>query len=508
MLGGMSYRAMTSTMAVTLAVAGLVASQPPVQQAATADIERFIDRAFAVGATPGLGVAVILDGRVVLNRGYGLADATAKRAADPRTYWYTASTSKSFMGFALALLAAEGAIDLNAPIGKTLPSARWHPDARVADLTPLSFLSHSHGLASGAVVISSAFTGAFPESRLPDLLESSAPLPTRDLAYSNLGYNVAGMIVDRVHPAGWKHFLDARVFEPAGMRETHSRLTGLDPRRLAMPHALTPEGRFQTTALMKRDVTLHAAGGHFATTGDLARWLLVHMNDGTLDGRRVFPESVVQRTHELLARHPDGSQARRFAFFDREGWGMGWDVGSYEGDRMVSRFGSYASYRSHASYLPGRRAGVVAMTNGPAGSALTDIIAAYVYDSVAGRADAETRGAGRLDQLATRVKEAPAAVAADRDRRAARQKPLPNALDLYAGAYAHPLYGTMAWTVRDGRLHVTWGVVEETAEVFAAEQHQMRITLTGGGSVVEFVFEGNGPATALRWNGIEFARTR
>jgi CubicO group peptidase (beta-lactamase class C family) len=500
----MSRLQFLSLFALGLLPASLVAPLPA-QVSRVSEIEAFVDRAFALGATPGLGVAVILEGKLVLDRGYGYTDATARRRADQRSYWYLASTSKSLTGFALALLAQEDSLDLAAPITELLPEARWHRDAKVDDLTAISFLAHTHGLNAGAVVQSAAYTGVFEESSFPELLQYSAPLDSRELRYSNLGYNVASMIIDSRRSEKWKAYLDRRVLRPAGMRETHSTLSGLDRRRVAMPHDWSPDGAFVTRPLAKRDRTLNAAGGHFATTGDMARWILVHMDGGLLNGKRVFPAELVERTHGILARHTNPEQ--RFAFFNREGWGYGWDIGSYEGDRMISRFGSYHSYRSHVSYLPDRRAGVVVMVNGQTGSPLTDIIAAYVYDLAAGRPDAEARGDARLKELAGRLEQAKQGARADRERRAGRQRPLPRPLKDYAGTYEHPGYGRMTWKEKDGALEMTWGVLEAVAEVYNADKNQLRVELAGSGSVVEFKFEASGPATGLKIGDIDMARS-
>ena len=102
---------------------------------------------------------------------------------------------------------------------------------------------------------------------------------------------------------------------------------------------------------------MNSAGGHISTVHDLARWTIVQMDSGVIDGKRVFPKGAVVLSQTLIAKHTR-DQSKKFAFFDREGWGAGWDIGSYEGERMVSRFGSYAQTRSHLSFLPNRRIGV------------------------------------------------------------------------------------------------------------------------------------------------------
>ena len=83
--------------------------------------------------------------------------------------------------------------------------------------------------------------------------------------YSNFGYNVAAMVIDRVRPEGWRRYLDSAVYRPAGMRETYARLSGLDARRIAKPHVLNAAGGFTTLPFEKTDATMNSAGGHVAT---------------------------------------------------------------------------------------------------------------------------------------------------------------------------------------------------------------------------------------------------
>jgi len=446
-----------------------------------------------------------MDGRTIYQRSHGMADATAGVPADDRTLWYVASTSKSFTGFGVSLLAARGALRFDMPITRLLPRARWNPAVRADTLTLAHFLSHTHGIDDNAVVSSAAFTGAIPESRWPELIAVAGPLPTHDLVYSNFGYNVAAMVIDALRPEGWKRYLEQNLFRPAGMTHTYDRVSGLDPKRIAKPHDLRADGRYVTQPFLKVDATMNAAGGHLATLHDLARWTIVQMDSGVIDGRRVFPADAVALSHRLIARQTR-EQARRFAFFDREGWGAGWDVGAYEGEPMISRFGSYSSTRSHLSFLPRRRIGVVAMsTGGP--STLTDVVAAFAYDLEAERPDARERAEQRLAEMRRSFARFLENTARQDSVRAARQaQPLGRPLREFAGRYEEPSFGTVVFTERNGHLEYRWGAVHGPAEIYDAAKSQLRIEIAGSGEVTTFTFAGPGPARSLALQGVTFTR--
>ncbi len=372
-------------------------------------------------------------------------------------------------------------------------------------LTLARFLAHTHHLDDNAVVLSAAFTGAIPEKEWPRLIRLARPTGNQDLVYSNFGYNVAAMVIDRIRPEGWRRFLETAVNGPAGMSETYTRVSGLDPRRIAKPHDMAGDSGFIARPFEKTDATMNSAGGHLATLHDLARWMIVQMDSGRIDGRQVFPAAAVLQGQEILGRQTR-DRSRRFAYFDREGWGAGWDIGSYRGERMVGRFGGYHSFRSHLSMLPARRIGVTVQVNGPGASLATDILAALVYDLEAGRPDARAVASARLDSLVGRLPAARQGAAVSDSTRRSRQRPLRRPIADFAGSYTSEAYGTIAFT-RDGAgLRYRWGVLEGPVEVLNAEQDRLRIEFAGSGYPVSFRFEGEGVARAIEVMEVRFER--
>ena len=112
-----------------------------------------------------------------------------------------------------------------------------------------------------------------------------------------------------------------------------------------------------------------------------------------------------------------------------------------------------------------------------------------------------------LDTLGTRIAKLRDAVAADRARRAARSQRLAHPLAAYAGEYANPDWGTLRLRVRGARLEAEMGVARSAVEVYDAAKEKLRVELFGGGDVVDAVFtEGAAKATALRLEGVSYAR--
>ena len=374
-----------------------------------------------------------------------------------------------------------------------------------ARLTLAQFLSHTHHLNDKAVVYSAAYTGEIPESRWPELIRYAAPAGNTDLVYSNFGYNVAAMVIDAKRPEGWRRYLDSAVYRPAGMTETYTRVSGIDERRIAMPHRLTSDGSFATLPFIKTDATMNSAGGHLATLHDLARWVIVQMDSGVIDGKRVFPADAVALSHRMIAPHTV-TASREFGPFKRDGWAAGWDIGSYAGEPMVSRFGDYVTLRSHLSMLPARHIGVATQANGAGASSATDLIATFAYDLEAGRPNANQRAAEQLDALIAQRPAYLRQLAGSESTRRARQRPMDRPLSDFAGSYFNEALGRVTFTLEGDALALRWGAVHGAVEIFDAGRDQLRVEVAGIGSVVSFDFGAPGVARSIRLLGETFTR--
>ena len=459
------------------------------------------------GLTPAIGVALVMDGQTILSKSYGITDVTNAIPADDKTLWYISSTSKSLTGFGAALLAHERVIDFNSPIATLLPNAQWPRRFDATETTLAQFLSHTHRLDDIAVTMSAAFTGAMPESQWPTMLRYAKLQRGRDLRYNNLGYYVASMVIDAKRAEGWRRYLDSAVYKPAGMTETFASVSSLERRRIAMPHELHADGRYVTSPFYKTDETMTSAGGHLSTMRDLARWITVQMDSGVIDGKRVFPAEAVALSHRMIAKQTN-DDSKRFAFFEREGWGAGWDIGAYQGERMVSRFGAYSSTRSHLSFLPRRRIGVVVQANGDLGFEATDIIAAFAYDLEKGNPNARTIAAKRVKELIERRPSELAEIARADSILASRVQPKRRPLHEFAGSYRHPWYGTITFEARGDSLHYKWGAMYGVATGRSDNGKVLRIPFVDTGNSVAFDFPPTGPATSLELRDEKFIRVR
>ena len=469
-----TYRAL---LAVTVALIGRpAAAQEPSRRAA---IEAWIDRIAGVGSMAGVSVAVVDGDSVLVLRARGVADVETGRRVHDGTRFYLASTTKVLTALALAQLDHRRAIDLDATLASYLPGVRLHAPLSAERITLRDLLAMRDGIGEGPITFRTSYTGQGTRGDLVPLLALHPPAPTGNaFRYSNIGYITAALAVERRLGLDWRALIAREVLAPLGMRHTHARLSEVPVDSLAMPHAVLG-GAMRRIPMGKSDSTMHAAGGHFSTASDLARFVIAQLNDGRYDGRAAFAPSALadmRRSHVAQDRDVD--------FRHRVGWGLGWDIATYAGDTLYERPGGFGGYYSHLSIIPARRQGVVVLATVSSGAA--EAIVRGTYDILAGRATPE-----RLDSLHARVVQTYERVRA-RSAAAARASRLAPPSASLLGRYASAAWGTLElYTRRDtllARMGDSHGVVRlgsyGTLEVpLLGETKRLRLTRDARGVV-------------------------
>ncbi|MBU1538514.1 MAG: beta-lactamase family protein [Alphaproteobacteria bacterium] len=485
-------------LAALVAAAALLAASPAVAAPDVvrfrSDTDAFIRRAMdRIGVVPGLAIAVVDGDEAVLIAGYGVADLATGAAVDADTRFYIASSTKSFTALALAAMSARGEVDRAAPLSawSSVPGL----PADVADRVSLTdLLSHRSGLDNLPLSFRAAFSGDHTPEVMQRLIAATTTLddaPYGTFRYSNAGYNLATTLLEARDGRDWRLVVRDEVLNPLGMVHTTGWLSEAraDGAVIAAGHLGHPLAGPVRSPLQKTDATMQSAGGLVSTPGDMARWLEVQINDGVLDGRRVFPEGLVASTHQPLA-----ANETTFGPYRRESYGLGWQIGRYGDDVLIHHFGNFSGSRAHVSFMPARRLGVVVMVNEDVlAGGLADVVANYVYDWRAARPDLEAFYDAAVAGLVDRRDQGRAAIARQQAERAARPSMLSRPLSVYAGTYESPQLGTVRVAERDGAMIVSMGVMEAVAESFT-QPETVRVELAPmQGQVIQFGGDGEAP---------------
>jgi CubicO group peptidase (beta-lactamase class C family) len=489
--------------ALTLLISPAALAATPAEDAAfRRDADAFIDRALReIDVTPGLAVAFVDGDRTVYVRGTGLADTAPAKPADADTRFYIASSTKSFTALAIAALAARGEVNLDAPVATWLPDSGL-PPAIAARVTLRQLLTHTSGLDNSPISFRAAFSGDHTPEVMQSLLAATVETPDAPVGtfrYSNAGYNIATLLIARKTGLDWRALVKREVLDPLGMTATTpfiSRAGGV----LAAGHVAGPDGGLLRSALQKSDATMQSAGGLVSTANDMARWLQVQINDGVVDGRRVFPAGLVASTHRPLA-----TQDAAFGPYRRTGYGLGWEVGSFGDDLLVHHFGNFAGSRAHVSLLPAHRLGVAVMVNEDVvAGGLADLVANYLYERRLNRPDVEARYAAALGTLKADRDTRRTRIAEGTARFAARPRMLTLPDGAYAGRYENPLYGAFDVTATDVGLVVTMGPMRAVAQAFT-QPESIRVELVPGqGQAIVFRLDEAGRVVGARAMGADF----
>lgn len=459
-------------------------------------VDRFIKRLRAEsGVVPGLGVAVVHGDETLIARGYGWADADRRIAADADTAFYIASSTKALTGLSFAILASRGELDLDQPLAAFAPDAPFSADCGADRASFRHALTHQSGLSNLPIVWRLAYTGEHDAEmlwrRLADTARSSAAGPG-EFRYSNEGYNLATVLTDRKLGRTWQQLIKREIANPAGMTRTtaYASEAGRRSWRVAQPHMTAVPGTLARSKLGKVDATMHSAGGVLMSARDAATWLRLYLNDGRLGRRQVIPRGAI-----AASTAPMASLDQTFGRYRRLAYGLGWYRGTYRGEALVHAFGSFSGYRSHLSFMPGRRLGVAVFVNdGLLGSAAADAIANYVYDRMVLGDDGGRQGVA-LAEFASSVANGKAALDRDLANRRSRSWNLDLPLEAYAGTYQSPSFGRLAIGWSDG-LTISAGVLNAIAEPFA-EPNSARVELAPGvGMVIRLGAEKGRPITA------------
>ncbi len=471
---------------------------------ARAALDSLVDLLVAGELVPGMGVAVVRDGRVIYQRAAGWADREAGRRVDANTVFYIGSVTKPFTALGAVLLDRAGVMGLDATLAQVLPGVAFGAGLDPSRITVRQLLSHTHGISSsGPIVWRAAYSGEIERgAMLRALAAHGAADYGTAYRYTNLGYNILSLAMDSLAGMPWQDVLAQRVFRPLGMSSTSARVSSVPASRLAMPYRPEPGGMARLP-YAKADANMQAAGGIVSTVGDLARFVRVVMDGGVLDGRQVVPADVIAEVLRIQARF-----AERRGFIQTFGYGLGWRYGVLDGDTLVHHFGGFPGFSASVSFLPARRVGVVMAGNGVFMGEVQDVVMGYAYALVLGNDSAVARYRGIFAQLPELASRTGSQIAADRARRAQRPQTTALPLQAYVGRYESGTFGSLVVDIRDGRVHVRNGVLESVAEVYDGARNMLRVELDPGtGSVVEFVAEGD-RVTAARYNGYRLERVR
>ena len=318
-------------------------SVPPSFDSKT-DIEANVDayvNHYVTGNRPGVAVMVIKDDTITLKKGYGLANIERQLPFKLDTPCFLASVSKQFTAMAIMILAERGKLAYEDKLKAYIPEipASWNA------ITIHHLLTHQSGMFDYANDL--GWFDGVTDSQVLDSLARRGDLefsPGTKYDYSNSGYVILAILVERVSGRRFRVFVKENIFDPLGMNKS----LVYDESKPEIPdRAIGYRSRFGVPVLNDWNMLTTGAGGLVSTIEDLYKW-----------DQSLYTERIVSK--ETLAR----AYTRHVGLGNGFWYGYGWGIGNYNGLTNYQHNGGHAGFRTQISRFPEARFTVLILSNG------------------------------------------------------------------------------------------------------------------------------------------------
>jgi CubicO group peptidase (beta-lactamase class C family) len=370
-------------------------------QITSQEVDALVTTAMKEMNVAGVAVAIVKDGKIVHNQGYGVTSVDTKQKVNEHTQFAIASNSKAFTTAALAILVEDGKISWTDKVKEHIPEFKMYNDYVTENFNIQDLLTHRSGLGLGVGDLMFFPNGA--DFTIDDLLASFQyfkPVSAfrTQFDYDNLLYFVAGELIERVSGKTWEVFVKDEIFEPLNMESTFGTLSLVkDKSNLAKPH-IAEDGTIKTVPFEELAIN-GAPGGIISSVDDLSNWMLTHLNKGKFGDTQLFTEDSqheMWKIHTVLEPNRNPRYNTHFT-----GYGLGWGLKDVKGNMMVQHTGGLVGMLSKTTMIPDINFGVVVLTNtSNSGGALFSAVTNAIVDSYLGLDDFKW-----VEKYAKRLKE-------------------------------------------------------------------------------------------------------
>ncbi len=322
----------------------LILVTPPAR-AETNDLQAAIDQianeAIQSGRTAALGIAIDRGGILLIEKGYGYADIEKKTDATPETIYRIGSVTKQFTAVAILQLQVAGKFQLEDAITSVLTDYPAPPKP----VTVEHLLQHTSGIPDFTRDPSHR-PNAFKDMSHAEMFArfDALPLdfnPGSRSSYSNSGYYLLGMIIERVSGETYADYMATHVLAPIGLEQTRYEA----PDGSGRAQGYRPDGGNLVVADSISMTQPFAAGALVSTTGDLVKW-----QRALVDRRTNPPDAFVKMTTDVM-RTRDGA------------YGFGVRVSTVDGRRVIHHGGGIEGFGSYLAYYPDTDTTIVLLAN-------------------------------------------------------------------------------------------------------------------------------------------------
>jgi CubicO group peptidase (beta-lactamase class C family) len=440
---------------VVMFVSAAVAQSAPI---APPDLDAYVASSMKTFDVPGMAVAIVKDGKILVAKGYGVRKMGDPTPVDEFTMFGIGSNTKAFTTAALATLVDEGKLSWDDPVYQRLPGFVMYDPYVSHEMTIRDLLTHRSGMGLGEGDLLFWPHTTYTRAEVIYKLRFMKPQSSfrSHYAYDNLLYMTAGQIIPAVTGTSWDDYIRQRIFAPLGMNHSNVSNTAFGPGDdYAFPHS-NVDGKLQVIPFGDLD-NAGPAGSINSCAADMAKWVQLQLNRGKFVDREghLFTE---QRSKEMwtpqtilpVGDPPSPLAGLKANFAD---YALGWGLRDYHGRKLVGHTGGVGGFVSRVMLVPEENLGVVVLTNAEEGGAF-DSILYHVLDYYFHLPPTDWIVAFKTLKD-TEEKDAAETMKKAAAGRAADSKPsLP--LEKYAGMYNDAWYGPITIKMENGGLVITF----------------------------------------------------
>lgn len=357
-------------------------------QLSSKNIDTLVTKALQKFNLAGAAIAIVKDGKVIHEKGYGVQSVDTKLPVNEHTNFQIGSNSKAFTAAALAMLADEGKLSWTDKVKKYIPEFKMYNEYVTENFTIEDLLTHRSGLGLGAGDLM-LFPGG-SDFTIKDVISNFQYIKPvsafrTQFNYDNQLYIVAGEIIGRISGMSWEIFIEKRIMQPLQMKNSSASVSGIKNKsNLASPHS-AESGDIKTIPMFG-DMINGAAGGIVSNADDMAQWMMMQLNKGKYDNNQLFTETRQQEMWRIHTPETTKTNQRYSTHFT--GYGLGWGVSDMKGNLRVSHTGGLPGMLSLVTMIPDKNLGIVILTNTQnGGEALFSAVSQTIIDSYLGLDD-------------------------------------------------------------------------------------------------------------------------
>jgi CubicO group peptidase (beta-lactamase class C family) len=362
-------------------MAPAVAVAPPSANSADLDgIDDFIASVMTEWKVPGLAIAVVKDGQVILSKGYGYRNVEKQLPVTPRTLFAIGSITKSFTVSVLGMLADEGKLDWDKSVRTYLPDFQLYDPVATEHMTPRDLVTHRSGLPRHDMLW---YNTDLNRKQIYDRLRYLEPSKDFRSAYqyNNLMFMTAGILASQVAGAKWEDLVRQRIFKPLDM--TRSNFSVNDSQKsddFALPYTKIKD-EVKPVPFHNID-EVGPAGSINSSVEEMIGYVQFHINKGKVGETQFLSENTAEQMQTPQMVIPPSPV--QYDELGHAGYGMGFAVSSYRGNKLVEHGGGIDGFISLLSFMPRKKIGMIVLTNLSGTNPVNAIITRNIYDRLLG----------------------------------------------------------------------------------------------------------------------------